>query len=118
MTKTNSAELFPVSQTFGGIDSSYQLSLPLVFGTEEDRAEWTDEDIRALRESILRDAFTSVSDGRSSEVLRSEIWEWINSDESLPFSFSICAIATGADPDKLRSAFRRVVARLGNEASE
>ncbi|SRR5581483_2418475 len=100
-----------------GPESSCQLSLSLVIGTEtQDSVVWTDEDIRALRESILRNAFISVLDGRSSEVLRSQIWDWISSDETLPFSFSTCAIAAGADPDKLRSAFQRVVARSGNEA--
>ncbi len=98
-------------------ERSGQLSLSFPVNQESaDRISWTDDDIRMLREAVLHDALSSVLDARNRDVLRGELWEWIKSDALLPFSFNTCAIAVGADPDDLRGAFERMVARAGKAA--
>lgn len=99
-------------------DVALQLWLDLPLGAGEEEYVWAEEDIETLREGVLSDALRTILDDRNGEALRSEIWEWIYSDEPLPFSFNVCARTAGVDPEELRATFERMVARLGKAARE
>lgn len=92
-----------------------QFLLPLFVSEQlqEPEPEWSDRDIDALRESILKDALGTVIGiyARRTESTRQEVWRWIMSRDRHPFCFSVCAEATGADPHELRVAFARMVER-------
>lgn len=95
-----------------------QLWLALPLGPDEEKYIWTDSDIQILREEVLHDALRAALDGRNSDSLRSEIWEWIYSNELLPFSFRACAMAVGVDPEELRDTFDRMAARTGKATAK
>ncbi len=85
------------------------LDLPYPAGwLEEQGLIFTDQEIKALRETILIDALQSAVDGRCSRNVRNEMREWIEDDSIAPFSFRVCAIERGADPDKLRATYQRI----------
>jgi hypothetical protein len=100
-------------------DERSEQQLLLAFPGDAQDAEyvWTDEDISILREEVLRDALCAVLDGRNGEAQRRELWEWIDNDQLLPFSFRACAAAVGVDPNELRAALKRMVARATKGAT-
>lgn len=69
--------------------------------------EWSDEDLVVMREGVLVSALTSLAKGYMKASARRELMEWLDSEELEPFSFNICALATGRDPEILRSAIHR-----------
>ena len=71
--------------------------------------EWTEEEIACLREGLLQYSLQVILDGRNSQDTKSEIWLWVESDSCHPFSFSVCAVESGVDPDELRASFRHMV---------
>lgn len=97
--------------------SDEQLLLAFPGNAEDAECIWTDEDIRILREEVLHDALPAVLDSRNGEAQRRELWEWIDNDQLLPFSFRACAAAVGVDPNELRAALKRMVARATKGAT-
>ena len=71
----------------------------------------TDGEVMKLREELIKRAFRAVVDGRVSRKQRLEWGAWIASDELHPFSFAVCAIETGVDPQELRDALVTFVRR-------
>ena len=74
-----------------------QLSFKHLIEMTEDEAEafiggieWSDDDLGILREGILREAIRVLLDNRASQASRVERWQWIQSDEIAPFSFTVC----------------------------
>lgn len=63
---------------------------------------WSDTDVQTLRFGLLVDAIKSLRDPRVGANTRSDLLDWIASDEMTPFSFRVCCIAEGLDPDDLR----------------
>lgn len=88
-----------------------QLSLLFDLPPEEDVFAWSEEDKDALREIILRDALSSILDGRNSRESKEELWRWICTETLSPFGFDACARTVGVDPHALRVAFGRLVER-------
>ena len=84
------------------------LKLPDEIGPEQVN-EWTDEEIACLREGLLKYSLQVILDDRNSRSTKSEIWLWLESESCHPFSFSVCATESGADPDGLRASFRHIV---------
>ena len=52
--------------------------------------QWTDADIEYLREHMIMSQLKIIVDKRGGKVARQEAWEWVLSDEILPFSFRVC----------------------------
>lgn len=115
--KTHSAVSSVGHSTSSDDRSDEQLLLAFPGDAEDAEYVWTDEDIRILREEVLRDALRAVLDGRNGEVQQRELWEWIDNDQLLPFSFRACATAVGVDPNELRAALKRMVARVTKGAT-
>lgn len=99
-------------------DIAPQLRFDLPIESSEEKYVWTEKDVATLREAVLHDALRTVLDERNSDALRKEMWEWIFSDEALPFSFNVCAKTAGVDPYELRIAFERMAVKLGKAAVE
>lgn len=88
-----------------------QLELELQLPTQEEFLTMTDEAIASLREELIHRAFHSVVDGRVSKAIRREWIDWIGSDLIHPFSFVVCAIETGVNPQELREVFGTFIRR-------
>jgi hypothetical protein len=86
------------------------LKLPDEIGPEQVN-EWTDEEVARLREGLLKYSLQVILDDRNSRSTKSEIWLWLESESCHPFSFSVCATESGADPDGLRASFRYLVSK-------
>lgn len=93
-----------------------QLALPLAYPGFEDLV-WDDAAVGQLREGLLADAFRQILDGRVGPAAKARIREWIESDAIAPFSFRVCAEASGLDPAALRATFHRTVERARQAAS-
>lgn len=63
---------------------------------------WSDTDVQALRFGLLVDAIKLLRNPRLGADTRSDLLDWIASDEMTPFSFRVCCLAEGLDPDALR----------------
>lgn len=104
-----------VMQGARGADAPVQLSLPLdPPPAEPSPPEWTEHDVAVLREGILIDSLKTLLGigGRASAKRRQEDLEWMLDDSIHPFSFRVCALAVGCDPDELRQF---VIRRLKEE---
>ncbi len=88
-----------------------QLEMEFVLPTEEEFLSMTETEIQSLREKLISRAFKAVIDGRVSRKQRLEWGEWIASDELQPFSFAVCAIETGVNPEELREALVTFIKR-------
>lgn len=101
-----------------------QLSLPLTFLPEPpevtppacpsamdtlEAVTWTEEEVATLREGVLVNALTSLAKGHMKAAARRELMEWLDSDALEPFSFNVCTLTTGRDPEILRAAIHRIV---------
>lgn len=100
-----------------------QLSLSLAFAPDPEVASprrrsavatleavtWTEEEVVTLREGILVNALTSLAKGHMKSEARRELMEWLDSEELEPFSFNVCALNTGRDPEILRAAIHRIM---------
>ncbi|WP_207462111.1 hypothetical protein [Azospirillum sp. SYSU D00513] len=78
---------------------------------------WDDWDVFAMRETLLVETMAAAVDGRSATSTRAKAWAWIEANDEHPFSFRVCALAMGADPEQLRAMFRDTAVRLGLIAS-
>ncbi len=74
--------------------------------------EWTEEEICTLHEEFLKRSVHVLDDKRTSQKTKESILDWISKDECQPFSFRICAIVSGCDPEKLRDQIFDLVHRL------
>ena len=72
---------------------------------------WTDEAIASMREGVLVNALTSLAKGHMKSEARRELMEWLDSEELEPFSFNVCALNTGRDPEILRAAIHRILGK-------
>ena len=100
--------------SIGGDESPYAVQLELLLKLPDEirpgqAIEWREEEIASLREGLLRYSLQVILDGRNSRDTKREIWLWVESDSCHPFSFSICAVESGVDPDELRASFRHIV---------
>ena len=89
-----------------------QLSLlDLLTMREEDIAPvtWTDDDVGALREGILREACHVLLDNRAGLSTRRDRWKWINDDSWTPFSFRACAAACDVSYEELRESLESLM---------
>jgi hypothetical protein len=82
-------------------DCPAQLGLARDFGHKPGLA-WSDTDVQTLRFRLLVDAIRALENPRVGAVTRSGLLDWIASDKITPFSFRVCCIAEGLDPDALR----------------
>mgnify|MGYP006865034983 CR=1 FL=1 len=90
---------------------SAQLEMELLLPSEDEFLTMTETEVSAFREELIKRAFRAVVDGRVSRKQRREWGEWIASDELHPFSFAVCAIETGVNPQELREALVTFIRR-------
>jgi hypothetical protein len=76
---------------------------------------WTDEAIARLRQRLLDDALIRLSRPSTSERTRQALLAWVLCDAIHPFSFRVCAAASGCDADALRDNLLRL---LGADARQ
>ncbi len=88
-----------------------QLEMELIFPIEEEFLAMSDSEVLEFREALIKRAFRAVVDGRVSRQQRREWGEWIASDELHPFSFAVCAIETGVNPQELREVLVTFIRR-------
>lgn len=74
---------------------------------------WTDEAVARLRQGLLDDALKRLSRRRTLNQDREAMLAWVLSDAVHPFSFRVCAVASGYDADVLRHGVLRL---LGSDA--
>ncbi len=82
-------------------DCPVQLDLIRLFEHKPGLA-WSDTDVQTLRFGLLVDAIKLLRNPRAGADTRSGLLDWIESDEITPFSFRVCCLAEGLDPDSLR----------------
>lgn len=83
----------------------------------DDVADFSDDDIQDIRYWLLTDAIRRLHDPRLGREYRSDILGWIENDGNTPFSFRVCCLTEGIDPDELRDLFHsRFTRRLGRAA--
>ena len=70
---------------------------------------WTNEDVARLRRRLLEDALQRLSQRRTTAEHRRALMAWVLSDAIDPFSFRVCASASGYDADALRDGVLHVV---------
>ena len=70
---------------------------------------WTDAAVARLRRSLLDDALQRLSRRRTTSENRRALMAWVLSDAIDPFSFRVCAAASGYDADALRDGVLHVV---------
>ncbi len=78
------------------------LQMALDFYSEiPEELQWDEHDVEILRDGILRDAIQQVFDSRNSLRERVDILAWMLDTEEHPFSFKVCCLSVGVDPDEL-----------------
>jgi len=70
---------------------------------------WTDEAVASLRQRLLDDALQRLSRERRRAQDRQALMAWVLSDAIHPFSFRVCATASGYDADALRDGVLRLL---------
>jgi hypothetical protein len=75
---------------------------------------WTEVAVGQLRRGLLDDALTRLARARTSDRNRRALLAGVLSDAIHPFSFRVCAVASGYDADTLRDGVLRL---LGPEAA-
>ncbi|HFU9990326.1 TPA: hypothetical protein ACH7RP_003925 [Escherichia coli] len=95
------------------IQKENQLELPLFFLDEEPKTaevipfepkpEWTDDEVRQLRDGLLWHSLRVLADGRAGSEIKQETMAWVMSDEVHPFSFVVCCDEAGYDPSGVRT---------------
>ena len=95
-------------------DTQIALQLPQVALND---LEWSDEQLCALREGVLRAHLHLLKDERTTAELRAEIIEWIATPKRKvddlrrePFSFQACCLAVGVDFEEMRERTLYLVA--------
>ncbi len=99
-----------------------QLSLPLFFSdkatvipfpqmrndAQANTYEWTAQEISQIREMLLMDSLRNLTDGRAT-LVKTEVMDWMMSDELEPFSFRTCASDMGFDYIEIRVRVLRMI---------
>lgn len=108
-------------QVSPGVRPSYyrdQMTLNLVTGDCLKRGYdplnqfyWSDENIAVIRESLLMDTLRNLTDGRASSA-KQDAMEWLESNESEPFSFKTCCNELGLDHLEVRSRVLYLIQKL------
>jgi hypothetical protein len=62
---------------------------------------WTEAAVGQLRRGLLDDALTRLARARTFDRNRRALMAWVLSDAIHPFSFRVCALASGYDADTL-----------------
>ena len=70
---------------------------------------WTNEDVARLRQRLLEDALRRLSRRRATNENIRALMAWVLSDAIHPFSFRVCATASGYDADALRDGVLRLL---------
>ena len=70
---------------------------------------WTDDAIARLRQRLFDDALQRLSRRRIRNQERQALIAWVTSDAIHPFSFRVCAAASGYDADALRDGVLRLL---------
>jgi len=70
---------------------------------------WTDEEVARLRRRLLENALQRLSQRQITGEHRRALMAWVLSDAIHPFSFRICAAASGYDADALRDGVLRLL---------
>ncbi|ECU8224415.1 TPA: topoisomerase II [Salmonella enterica] len=104
------------------IQKENQLELPLFFLDEvpktveviplESKSEWTDDEIRQLRDELLWHSLRILADGRAGSEIKQETMDWVMSDDVHPFSFVLCCNEAGYDPSGIRDGVESILNRL------
>ena len=104
------------------IQKENQLELPLFFLDEEPKTaevipfepkpEWTDDEVRQLRDGLLWHSLRVLADGRAGSEIKQETMAWVMSDEVHPFSFVVCCDEAGYDPSGVREGVKSILNRL------
>ncbi|MDF4331509.1 topoisomerase II [Vibrio parahaemolyticus] len=104
------------------IPKETQLELPLFFLDEEPKTaevipfepkpEWTDDEVRQLRDGLLWHSLRVLADGRAGSEIKQETMAWVMSDEVHPFSFVVCCDEAGYDPSGVREGVKSILNRL------
>lgn len=69
---------------------------------DEHFVEWTDDMIADLRLLMLKKFCSWLVDPDMPQREKMEILGWVKDDSVAPFSFRVCCISEGADPDEYR----------------
>jgi hypothetical protein len=76
---------------------------PEILGELEfQRGLWSEAEVQSLRAGILRKAIKTLAHPRVAPKTRGDLLDWIDSDQIAPFSFRVCCLTEGLDPDRLR----------------
>jgi hypothetical protein len=70
---------------------------------------WTDESVARLRQRLLDDALQRLSRRQTTSENRRALMAWVLSDAIDPFSYRVCAAASGYDADALRDGVLRLL---------
>jgi hypothetical protein len=71
--------------------------------------QWTDAAVARLRQRLLEDALRRLSRRQTTSENRRALMAWVLSDAIHPFSFRVCAAASGYDADVLRDGVLRLL---------
>lgn len=69
--------------------------------------EWHDSELMVFIEEFLHANLRMLSNHRVSSVSRSEIMDWVFSDENKGLSFVLCCTALGLDYQEVRHLLRK-----------
>ena len=71
--------------------------------------QWTDAAVARLRQRLLEDALGRLSRRQTTSENRRALMAWVLSDAIHPFSFRVCAAASGYDAEALRDGVLRLL---------
>jgi hypothetical protein len=72
---------------------------------EPEVVHWTEAEILHLHDCILEDAIRNLFCENSSLETTTEIYKWLSDiEDKNAFSFNICCLAIGFDPDQIRNS--------------
>lgn len=94
-------------------DLPERLRLIVAEPDEASYESWTQQDVHALRGSLLEDACRTVLDTRNGITTRRDAWNWIDSVSGHAFSFIVLARCFGINPTALREELHKRAAALG-----
>lgn len=71
--------------------------------------KWCNDSVDKIRSYLLKKTLAIFSDGRASSSSKAEAFEWLMSEELMPFSFRVCCGIEDLDPDLIRELTLRVI---------
>lgn len=72
---------------------------------QTEKFEWTDNDIVLMHAGLLEQSLHQLADNRTGDATRKDVLAWMNAPEEkvpLPFSFQLCCLFDGCDPEDVR----------------